>query len=131
MKVLEWAHVFLVVTLCLYKWLTLKAKRYFLFLRLCTEYKWKWIKSVFGKSLPTKLTNILIVLVRLTAKKKNNFETQQDVRHLSKLRTDIFWYWYQTLLCKKLELYTKCVRVSKYHLQYARSFLSVNKNIYI
>jgi len=62
MKVREWAHFFLVLNIHLYKWLTLKAKRCFLFLRVCTEYKLKLIKVVFVKSLHTKLTNILLFL---------------------------------------------------------------------
>ena len=45
---------FLVLSLYQYKWLTLKAKRGFLFLRVCTEYKLKLIKVDFRKSLLTK-----------------------------------------------------------------------------
>jgi len=42
--------------LYLHKWLTLTAKRCFLFLRVCTEYKWKFIKVVLIIK-PTRCTN--------------------------------------------------------------------------
>jgi hypothetical protein len=76
--------LFLVVNLYLYKWLTLKAKRCFLFFRVCNEYNLKLIKLVFGKSLITKWPNILLSLHDW---QPDTFEKQQDVLNLPTLST--------------------------------------------